>query len=551
MTREYISCVTKQCACETPRGSTRRVDPFRRGTARRASRLARDSSVGMQVTLDVQKVDAVFFLYCATLVFAMQIGFTLLEVGSVSIKNTKNVLIKNVVDLCVSGLAFYALGFGLMHGPDGGFAGSSGFAMVGGRYSSSSTEAARWHAEAFFSLAFASTSTTIVSGAVAERFSFQAYALVAALMSGLIFPISAHWVWNDSGWLSPASREPFLDVGVFDFAGSGVVHVVGGCSALLSVIVVGPRRGRFTSGRKPNDLPAQSPVFQVIGGLFLWYGWFGFNCGSVRTLALSNLFTVTRVGVCTVLSGCAGGLTTGLIDMRRNSSVIHPVRMINGVLTALVACSASSAYIEVGLSIVIGVVAGACYIVASQAMLRMKLDDVVDAAPIHLAGGVWGIIAGALMGKREYLMDTFGENYKGCGAFYGCAHAGQVFGAALIYVVVLISWTTAIILPTLLVLKRFNRLRVSVETEIHGLDVSQHGGASYSEFQTTIFKYKDASGTEKSMEMRVRAGDAARFAMILSDIVSTSDGGLEQNNSEGQGHVRHSSPLARMETVAE
>merc|ERR1712159_813068 len=120
------------------------------GTARRASRLARDSSVGMQVTLDVQKVDAVFFLYCATLVFAMQIGFTLLEVGSVSIKNTKNVLIKNLVDLCVSGLAFYTLGFGLMHGSGGGFAGANGFAMVGGRYSSSSTEAARWHAEAFF-----------------------------------------------------------------------------------------------------------------------------------------------------------------------------------------------------------------------------------------------------------------------------------------------------------------------------------------------------------------------------------------------------------------
>ena len=300
----------------------------------------------------------------------------------------------------------------------------------------------------------------------------------------------------------------FLDVGVFDFAGSGVVHVVGGCSALLSVIVVGPRRGRFTSGRKPNDLPAQSPVFQVIGGLFLWYGWFGFNCGSVRTLARSNLFTVTRVGVCTVLSGCAGGLTTGLIDMRRNSNVIHPMRMINGILTALVACSASSAYIEVGLSIVIGVVAGACYIVASQAMLRMKLDDVVDAARF-ISPRACGASCGALMGKREYLMDTYTENYKGCGAFYGCANAGHVFGAALIYVVVLISWTTAIILPTLLVLKRFNRLRVSVETEIHGLDVSQHGGASYSEFQTTIFKYKDASGTEKSMEMRVRAGDAA------------------------------------------
>ena len=153
----------------------------------------------MQVTLDVKKVDAVFFLYCATLVFAMQIGFTLLEVGSVSIKNTKNVLIKNLVDLCVSGLAFYTLGFGLMHGSGGGFAGASGFAMVGGLYSSSSTQAARWHAEAFFSLAIASTSTTIVSGAVAERFSFQAYALVAALMSGLIFPIAAHWVWTDSG----------------------------------------------------------------------------------------------------------------------------------------------------------------------------------------------------------------------------------------------------------------------------------------------------------------------------------------------------------------
>jgi len=504
----------------------------------------------MEVTLDVTKVDAVFFLYCATLVFSMQIGFTLLEVGSVSIKNTKNVLIKNVIDLCVSGLVFYCVGFALMHGPEGGFAGRSGFALVGGRLSTTDVaEAARWHAEAVFSMAFASTATTIVSGAVAERFSFQSYALLSVLISGLVFPIAAHWVWSSEGWLSPSSSDPFLGVGVIDFAGSGVVHALGGWCALLSVVVVGPRRGRFTSGRKPNELPAQSPVFQVAGGLFLWYGWFGFNCGSVRTLALSNLFSVTRVAVCTILTACAGGLTVSLIDMYRDSSVIRPVRMINGVLSALVACSAGSAYIHAGLSIVIGVVAGFFYVITSHAMIRMKLDDVVDAVAIHLGGGLWGILAAALMSKREYLMDTFGDTYKGCGAFSGCARGGHVIGAAFIYIVALLSWTTAIILPALLLLKRLKRLRVSIEREIHGLDVSQHGGAAYSEFQTTIFKYKDASGTEKSLEMRVRAGDAARFAMILSDIVSTTDVGSEQNNPKDL--ISHSSALTHMETVAE
>ena len=480
---------------------------------------------GMQVTLDVQKVDAVFFMYCATLVFAMQIGFALLEVGSVSIRNTKNVLVKNVMDLCASGVAYYLVGYGLAWGGGGeGFAGRDGFAMIAAKFDSAShATAAGAHANAFFSACFAATSATIVSGAVAERFPFQSYAVLASLVAGVIYPIASHWAWSANGWANPVreSGKVLFDVGALDYAGSAVVHVTGGLCAFWAVYLVGPRTGRFSHGRKANDMPQQSPVYQVIGGMLMWYGWFGFNCGSVRTLAEEHLITVARVGVVTVLSGCLGGITVVCIDMYRDRSRVRPARMINGILTALVSSSAGAAFIEIGVSIPIGVFAGVLYVWASDFMVRKKLDDVVDAVAIHFFGGIWGLIASSLFSTPTFLRHFYGESYKGCGLLYGCSHGGAVFGAALVFLLALCAWVSVTVLTVLAGLKFFNALRVSADRECSGLDRSMHGGSSYTEFQTTIFRFKDKAGSESQMEMRVRAGDAARFAMVLSEIMET------------------------------
>lgn len=476
--------------------------------------------------LDVRKADAIFFMVCATLVFVMQVGFALLEVGSVSVKNTKNILLKNIMDLCVSAISFYLIGYGLGWGKGNGFAGRDSFAMRTPEFASLEVTGvvASKHAQAFFSLCFAATAATIVSGAVAERFRFQTYAFVAFLMSGIVFPVVMHWVWADDGWLNPLrDGAEFLDVGVVDYAGSGFVHIVGGISALWAVYFVGPRQGRFMGTKGTvQELPQQSPVFQVIGGLLMWYGWFGFNCGSIKTLEGAHLNSVVRVGLVHSIGGATGGLVTMALDMWQDKRSFRPHRMIAGVLCALVSISASAALIEPGIAMFNGAVAGFLYRQASSAMLRFQLDDVVDAVSIHLCGGIWGVIAASLVSRPGFLKQAYGDDYSGCGVFYGCSNGGKQFGAALVYILATAGWVSAVMVPVYFILNRFNLLRVKMSEEIRGIDHASHGGDAYSEFQPAIFKFMDKqSGTESSVEMRVRSGDAAKFAIHLSKLLET------------------------------
>ena len=476
------------------------------------------------LALDVRKADAIFFLFCSTLVFMMQVGFALLEVGSVSRKNTKNILLKNTMDLCVSSLSFYLIGYGLAWGDGSGFAGRQGFAMQTDEFSSLDTTGivASKHAQAFFSLCFAATSATIVSGAVAERFRFESYAILSSVVAGIVFPVVVHWVWAVDGWLSPIRKggDIFLQVGVIDYAGSGFVHVVGGLAAFWACVFVGPRTGRFSSLKtEPNVMPQQSPVFQVIGGLLMWYGWFGFNCGSIGTLEGGHLNSVVRVGVVHTVGGATGGIVAMILDQVARPGEYRPARMIHGVLCALVSISASAAFIEPSLSIFIGGVAGFIYTRASAFMIRLKIDDVVDAISIHLFGGIWGIIAASLVSRSGYLRQMNGPTYPGCGAFYGCSHGGKQIGTAFVYIFCILLWVTCTIVPVLLVLRRYNMLRVTKQAEQEGIDRATHGGDSYEEFQTTIFKLTNKKGEATSLETRVREGDVAEFALTLAKLL--------------------------------
>lgn len=489
------------------------------------------AQLGVSVlALDVQKADAVFLAVCATLVFVAQVGFALLEVGSVSVKNTKGILLKNVMDLCASCLAFYFIGYGLALGKSagGGAFGGDAFAMRSSLMTSleNTGEVVTSYTRAFFAMCFSATSATIVSGAVAERCSFKGYLVMTTIISAIIFPVVLHWQWGEDGWLAPlrTSGPALFNTGALDYAGSGFVHTVGGLCALIATIVIGAREGRFTEGKhEPNVMPQQSPVFQVVGGLIMWYGWYGFTCGSIKTLAGPRISSVCRVGLIHTVGGATGAIITMAIDLWNRPNVFRPYRMIHGALCALVSVSASAAFIDSAFAVLIGVIAGVIYVSTSWLMTyKWRLDDVVDAVPIHFFGGIWGLIAASFFSRSGYLQQVYGTAYGGCGAFYGCDLGGKVFAAALIYIISICLWVTCIFTPVVLLLKKFKLLRVSAQEERVGMDMALHGGDSYPEFQTAIFNFKDKiTGAESKMEMRVRQSDAAKIAVTLASLLET------------------------------
>ena len=521
------------------------------------------------LTLESTEIDlnVFFLLWATTLVFIMQGGFMLLEVGSVSIRNTKNILFKNAFDVCISACCFYLWGYAFAYGDDssGGFIGTTEFALSDMEKRRSSGEnsfagsisqghlradAAFFYAHFAFALSFAATAATIMSGAVAERMNFKAYIPLTVLTVSVIYPMVAHWVWSSKGWMSAFKVDAgsrLFGVGVVDFAGSLVVHVVGGTAALVACWYIGPRSERFGIGGKINELPMQSPVFQMFGTILMWFGWYGFNTGSVGVYVRGDQFEgasryiVARTAVCTTIAAAFGGLSVVVFDLARNKKQISPQRMNNGILTGLVSISGSCALVHPALAVLIGIVAGIVYSLSSSLLLRRRIDDVVDAVPIHLFGGVWGLIATALFTKESFynLVYNMPDSQRAyCGAFMGCGkNAGNVLAAALVGLLVVTSFTAAMIYASIVFLENVVKvpLRVASAVESQGLDHSTHFGRAYTELQTTIFQYTTKSGEKASMEMRVRAGDAAKFALALSEVMDAEAGTKEGGSGKFSG----------------
>ncbi|MEP0709453.1 MAG: ammonium transporter [Parvibaculum sp.] len=401
-----------------------------------------------------QSIDTVWVLICTVLVLLMQAGFACLESGLVRAKNSINVAVKNVMDFCVAGVGFWLIGFGLMFGVSaGGFLGSSDFAFDG---VAGGNQATAWvMAFFFFQLAFCSTSTTIVSGAVAERMSFRGYAITAAILSMLIYPVFGHWAWG--GVLSGEAAGWLESRGFVDFAGSTVVHSIGGWIALAAILVLGPRIGRFGpdgSRIEPHDMP-----MATLGMFLLWIGWFGFNGGS--TLALNA--TVPFVLVHTMLAAAAGGLAVVGISWIRNG--LPDVQLtLNGILAGLVAITANCHIVSTSNAVLIGAGGGIVCLVASGLLARLRIDDAVDAVPVHLAAGIWGTLAVALLGDVSLFpnghtrLEQLGVQALGIGA------AG-VFAFGVSYIV-------------LHLIDRVLPLRVSADAERIGLNIAEHGASS-------------------------------------------------------------------------
>lgn len=390
--------------------------------------------------------DIIWLMITAAMVFMMQGGFALLESGFVRAKNSANVAIKNFIDFCISSAIFWVFGFALMFGSTiNGWLGSSGFFF--------NSAGDPWLMAFFiFQLVFCGAATTIISGAVAERMRFSGYLIVCLIVSGLIYPVVGHWMWG--GFATGTATGWLVRMGFVDFAGSTVVHSVGGWVALAAVLVVGPRNGRF-SGNKTFDQGNSLPM-ATLGALLLWFGWLGFNAGS--TLALTD--RVPFIVVNTVLGGAAGGFIALLLS-RYTHHRFNVGVLINGTLAGLVSVTASAHAITPFSAIIISMIGGALSVAATQLLEKWEIDDAVGAVPVHAVGGVWGTLAVALFGNLEQLATGLTRLQQ---------LMIQITGIFAAFV-----WAFGLGIVLLWLLNRVWALRVDPETEEMGLNMAEHG----------------------------------------------------------------------------
>lgn len=442
-----------------------------------------------------EKLDIVWLAVCTALVFFMQAGFCFLETGSVRKKNTLNVATKNISDMLIAVLGFGVVGYALMFGSSwGGFIGSSHFALRG-------VEDSYETMFFLFQAMFAGTVATIVSGAVAERMRFNGYLWVAVVCATLIYPVAGHWIWSESGWL--------YQRGFVDFAGSTVVHSTGAWVALAGVMLLGPRIGRFNEDGSVNDIYGHDLLLTTIGVFILWFGWFGFNGGSL----LEANDQIPAVLLSTVIGACAGGLANLLLS-RITSEQIRIERILNGVLGGLVGVTASAHLADFSSALIIGAIGGVIAHYAHELLLRVfKLDDPVSAIPVHGFAGIWGTLAAAFLVEGDWLNQLIIQ---------------------LIGIVAVFAWSFSLGLMLFGFLKLFGGLRVSEEHELSGLNISEHGAKSVL-LDTMITMRNIVNSGDLSQrvpgEIGTEAGEVAQsfnqlmesFEMNMRDMQQTSD----------------------------
>ncbi|MDD5561696.1 MAG: ammonium transporter [Candidatus Omnitrophica bacterium] len=410
-------------------------------------------------------VDYVWVLVCGFLVFFMQAGFAMVEAGFCRAKNATNLMAKNTIDFTVASLIFMAFGFAFMMGDDyHGLIGTTGWFLHGSNY-----DVGRYLVF-FWQLVFAGTAATIVSGAIAERLKFKAYFLYSLAVTAIIYPIYGHWVWG-GGWLS---KIPF-GLGHIDFAGSGVVHTIGGFVGLAGAIVLGPRFGKFGKDGKPKAIPGHSITLAALGTFILWFGWFGFNPGSTFS---AHQLRIAVIAVNTNLAAAAGAAVAILLVFKKTKKWDVGM-MLNGCLAGLVAVTAPCAWIEAWAAVVIGAVAGALVVLSVYFWEARGVDDPVGAVSVHGINGVWGLISVGLFADGTYGLGTT-EGPLVRGLLYG-GGAGQLI-AQVIGAVVCVSWALLLGLVVFKAMDKYFGIRVTPEEELKGLDIPEHGTPAYPNF---------------------------------------------------------------------
>lgn len=415
-------------------------------------------------------IDTVWVLVAAFLVFWMNAGFALLESGFCRAKNTVNILSKNFVVFGLTTIAYYFVGFAIMFGNGNDYFGMQGW-MVGsdeGAFSSLSWTSVPLGAKFFFQLVFAGTAATIISGAVAERIRYSAFLIFSLVMGALIYPVGGHWIWG-GGTLGKS--------GMLDFAGSTVVHSVGGWAALAGILILGPRRGKYTDDGTPMPILGHNMTSATLGTFILWLGWFGFNGGS--TMA-ANPEAISHVVLVTNLAAAAGATAATLYTWLRVGKPDIGLTC-NGCLAGLVAITAPCAYVSNSSALVIGTIAGFLVVEAVLMFDRLRIDDPVGALSVHLVCGVFGTLSLGLFGNLEIAKSVGGVDLKSAGLLVGGGAAQlleQARGATVVGLFVFLASSAV-----WWILNQTNGLRVSVEAEEIGLDLAEMGMEAYpSEF---------------------------------------------------------------------
>jgi Amt family ammonium transporter len=392
-----------------------------------------------------------WMLIAGILVFFMQAGFTLVEAGMTRSKNAVNIAMKNILDICVGSLSYWLVGYSLMYGDT-----SNGWFFWSGLFQGEG-------ADLFFQTMFAATTATIVSGAIAGRTKYSTYIIFSIVMTAIIYPIAGGWEWN-GGWLNDLAIMPAEFI---DFAGSSIVHSVGGWAALVAAFMVGPRIGKYVNG-KVLPIPGHNQILATLGVFILWLGWFGFNGGSQLAWGGADAIGASNVVLITNLAAAAGGLgaliTTWIWYGKPNLA-----QTLNGTLAGLVSITAGCGNMTAGGAVLAGLIGGIIVVFSIEIIeKKLKIDDAIGAASVHGVAGAWGTLVIGLWGV---------DGDTGIGLFNGGGFAQ--LGAQAIGVVAYAAWAVLLSFIVLGILKATIGLRVSKEVEIEGLDISEHGSIAY------------------------------------------------------------------------
>lgn len=412
-------------------------------------------------------VDTLWVVLAAILVFFMNLGFAAVESGMCRSRNAVNILSKNFIVFAVSSLSFILLGWGLMFGGDNPIVGTQHLFILDNSnldfYNNTLTSNVPFWAKFFFQLVFCGTAATIVSGAVAERIKYISFILFSFVLTLFIYPIIGHWIWG-GGWLA--------GLGFLDFAGGTVVHSVGGWAALAGAIILGPRYGKYDQSGKPKTIPGHNMSLAVIGLFVLWLGWFGFNPGS--TMSFQNPGDVVHILVTTNTAAIAAILTataTSWLFIGKPDLGMT----INGCLAGLVAITAGCAYVSVPSSLIIGAIAGVIVVFSVLLFDRAKIDDPVGATSVHLICGIFGTLCIGLFAQEGVtsLSTVNGLFFGGGLSLLGKEALGVLAVGAFAFAASSLIWY---------LLKNTIGIRVSLEEEIQGLDIGEHGHSAYPDF---------------------------------------------------------------------
>lgn len=429
-----------------------------------------DAAAAVEPSLSQSVADIMWLCLTAFLVFFMQAGFAMVESGMTRAKNSGNIMMKNLMDFCFGALFFWATGYAIMYssGDSNFFGFDKALAFLGSSNAPTDTAGYALSASWLFQVVFAATAATIVSGAMAERTKISSYLLYSIIISAVIYPISGHWIWG-GGWLG--------DLNMRDFAGSTVVHSVGGWAALAGAIMVGPRLGKYGKNGKVNEIKAHNLPMAALGVFILWFGWYGFNPGStlVAVAGISHIAVTTTLGAS---AGAVGALVISWIQFKKPDLPMT----LNGTLAGLVAITAPCASVSTVDAAIIGLLAGVIVFYSCLFFERtLKIDDPVGAVSVHGVCGAFGTLAVGLFGQRSIDIQYWGEDTAiSDGLFHGGGF--HQLGIQALGVFSVMAYVLVAMFIVFFIIKKTIGLRVSDAEQLEGLDIGEHGNVAYGGF---------------------------------------------------------------------